>query len=148
MTYEERRRDALKALRPKTDPIRFIRPGRCSGSWLDKNAKGCGHVVRLHYMLPPTRTKLGRLSKRWQRAFAWIRFAMCPICGEQYLFAFYKLKGDDEYVARAEEEQDIRAFWADARRIAVTGADPAYGRTRDELIAIHSLAPPKEESPS
>jgi hypothetical protein len=118
----------LRALRPKKDPISFMWPGRCNGLWLDKDSKGCGHVVRIHYMA----------SRK-----AHPRAAVCPICGQQYPFAFYKLKGDRDYVPSEEEERDIRLLHADVQRMA-KGKDPSYDLPLEERIRIHSLAPPKE----
>lgn len=122
----------LKNLMPNRDPIVFMRPGRCTGFWLDKEAKGCGHVVRIHYMRADT---IKRRRKAPPDA------AVCPICGERYLFAFYKMKADDGYQPSAEEEQDIRKLYADLKRMA-GGKEPRYDLPLEERIRIHSLAPP------
>jgi len=131
--------DYFRNLKPKKDPIRFMVPGRCTGLWIDKDSKGCGHVVRINYMHAP------RGSRRGKKAHA--RYAGCPICGTRYPFAFYKLKGDDDYKPKPEEEQDIRLLFADVKRMA-EGKKPSYEISLEERVKLHSLAPPREEQTS
>lgn len=136
-SYNERRAAAVAALRPKKDPIHFIRPGRCTGLWLDKDAKGCGHVVRIHYMSPP-------VGSRRRKKFR-VDAAVCPICGANYPFAFYKLKADDEYVPSPEEEQDIRLLHLDLQRMA-KGEEPEYDPSLEDRIRWHSRGAPPQET--
>lgn len=117
------------SVQPKRDAIKFIRPGRCGGFWLDKESKGCGHVVRLHYLSGPLKS-----LRSGRRALA--KDATCPICGERYPFAFYKMKGDEDYKPTEDEENDIRLLWADLKLIA-KGGDAKYDLGLAERVRIH-----------
>lgn len=126
----DRRTIYLANLKPKKDEIRFMIPGRCSGSWLDPESKGCGHIVRIHYMVAP------RGSRRWKKALP--KAAGCPICGCLYPFAFYKLKQDDAYQPGDEEERDIRLLHLDLNAMA-KGKDPSYDLPLEDRVRIHCL---------
>lgn len=112
----------LSTLKPKRARIVFMLPAVCNGFWLDPESNGCGHVVRAHYMENP-------------KALA--TAAVCPICGERYVFAFYKLKADRDYQPTPEEDADIRAFWLTGKRIVQGKQEPGETVSLAERVRIH-----------
>lgn len=112
-------REYLLALRPTRDPLTWMRLAICPpGLFRDR---GCGLPTRWVYMGGP-------------KARPW--FAICPVCGRKAVFAFWKMKTDHEFRPTAEQEKDVRALYADWKRMA-KGAEATYGKEMWECIVIH-----------
>ena len=110
------------ALKPKKGKLVFLGPSRCAGGLFDPGG-GCNHVVPLVYME-------GKVIPK---------FALCPVCGRRYYFAFWKLKGHD-WKPNAEQEADIRALYRDMKRMC-KGKEPLQGVTLEERVRLWCQRP-------
>lgn len=117
-------------LNPRKDTIRFVKPNRCSGVWTEpgEGSVGCGHIVRLHFMAP----------KKHTRGLPITYSAQCPICGTPYPFSAVKLVLEEDYEPTPEEERDIRAMYADVKRLN-EGKGSSYDPPFEERVATHCL---------
>lgn len=124
------RRIYWQTLDPRKDPLRFIKPGRCSGVWTEPGtgSSGCGHIVRLSYMTPTKR----------RRDLPVAYSAECPICGTSYPFHLVKLVLDGDYKPEREEAEDLRAMYADIKRIS-KGEGSTYDPPFEARVRVHCL---------